>query len=180
MTDQERERIERERPLVAHHEAGHVVAAWAVHGVEVKDVRLHPEGGGTTTTAGATSSPLGELLISMAGGEVDNMTRGNGACFEPGNLHDMHDQNDAIGRMGIRDADDAGPRYCDAIERSGRVCEKFVRKNFYLIHEVATALEERGVLTGEELAAMLPTEIRDSLYRPKPRRRNRQQTELFG
>jgi hypothetical protein len=57
--------------------------------------------------------------------------------------------------------------------------ERFVRKNFPAIHEVAMALAERGVLTGDELASMLPAELRDSLYQPKPRRTSKRQTELF-
>jgi len=40
--------------------------------------------------------------------------------------------------------------------------------------------QERIFVAGDELAAMLPAELRDSLYRPKPRRKNQRQTELFG
>ena len=168
---------DQERIVVAHHEAGHVLAAWAVHGVEIKEVRLHDEGG-TTYLDRAAPNPLGELLISAAAGEVDNITRGEGWCFDPGNRHDIFDINDAVRSMGI-DPDEMGPRYMAVMERADRVCRKFVRKNFPWIHEVALALAERGVLTGDELASMLPAELRDSLYRPKPRRTSKRQTELF-
>jgi hypothetical protein len=54
-----------------------------------------------------------------------------------------------------------------------------VRKHFPWIHEVALSLAERGVLTGDELGAMLAAELRDSMHQPKPRRTNKRQTELF-
>jgi hypothetical protein len=167
------------RICVACHEAGHVVAAWAVHGVTIREVRLHPEGGGTTYLDGNPSTPLGDLLISMAGGEVDNATMCDGACYEPGNMHDLFDTTEILRSMGI-DTDEMGSRYMAVMDRASRVCERFVRKHLGLINKLAQALDERGTLSGDEIAAILPAELRDSLYRPKLKRPNKRQVELFG
>jgi hypothetical protein len=93
-------------------------------------------------------------------------------------MHDLNDTCAALESMGI-DTEEMGPRYMRTMERAGRVVERFVRKNFPAIHEVALALAERSMLARDELASILPAELRDSLYRPKPRRTSKKQTELF-
>lgn len=166
----------------AHHEAGHAVAAWAVHGVNVIRVHLPDEGGGVCTLDQMAPNPLGEILISMAAGEVDNVTVGGWAFLEVGSFLDIKRQHEAMRGMGIDTENPMDPKYCAAVERAARVAHRFVERHFTLIQKVAAALLERRTLAGEDLRALLPAELENTLYAPqaRPQRHDPRQVEMFS
>lgn len=168
----------------AHHEAGHAVAAWAVHGVNVASISLVPDGDSAARCnySGAPTSPLGDLLITGAGPEVDNLTIGEGAGLNPGAMSDIHRFNEALERMGLDTNRPMDEKYCRTVERADRVLRRFVSRHLPLIQKVAATLLARRELTGEELRQLLPAELENTLYAPKarPQRHDPKQGRLFG
>src|SRR5262249_32807266 len=130
------------------HESAHAAAALHL-GLDVPAMHVRPDGSGTTIAPDPQDRAYGQLFIALAGREAEQVF--GFERDEQGMRTDFTMANDAADRLA--DGDRVGASHL--MQHCRQRVAAFVRDRAPTIYRLATALHQRGSLTGDDIRSVL-------------------------